>query len=61
VGKLRRQLSPEEARALDEMIWELGWTDKQIYAEIVAEGHDVSLQGIGRHRLRMCRCSKGVQ
>ena len=56
VGALRDRLDPEEAEALDQMLWVLNWPASRIYEALAEEGHEVGRQTIGRHRARACRC-----
>jgi hypothetical protein len=55
VVKLERE-APAELEALNRMMFELGWSQERIYAEVTAEGHTVGKQTINRHRSRACRC-----
>jgi hypothetical protein len=56
VGALLDRLPPDEAAALEQMMGPLGWSGSRIYEALVAEGHEVGRQTIGRHRSRACRC-----
>lgn len=58
VGALIERLTDEEAKALNAMLHELGWSQARIYEALTAEGHDVGRQTINRHRSRACRCYK---
>ena len=56
VGALLDRLPDPEAKALDRMLNELGWSSSRIYDAIADEGHSVGRQTIGRHRSRSCKC-----
>jgi hypothetical protein len=57
VGELEERLKgTTEGDALHAMLYELGWSQERIYADLRAEGHDVGKQTINRHRARACRC-----
>ena len=57
VGELEERLKgTDEGIALHSMLYELGWSQERIYADLRAEGHDVGKQTINRHRARACRC-----
>ena len=58
VGALIERLQGEERVALNAMLYELGWSQRRIYEALSAEGHDVGLQTVNRHRSRSCRCFK---
>lgn len=62
VGVLLDTLPPEERDALELMLGDPdkrnGWNASDIYDALVAEGHTVGRQTIGRHRGRKCRCYK---
>lgn len=59
VGRLIRTLPDDEREALEQMLGPLGWSQNRIYDALVAEGHQVGLQTINRHRSRACRCYRG--
>ena len=56
VGELEGRLTGKEADAFRAMMYELGWSQERIYAEVTAEGHSIGKQTINRHRSRSCRC-----
>lgn len=57
VGELEDRLrGTEEGKALQAMLYELGWSQERVYSEVTAEGHHVGKQTINRHRSRACRC-----
>jgi hypothetical protein len=55
VGALLDTLPEAEVAALRHML-STGWSQRQIYDALVAEGHVVGMQTINRHRSRGCRC-----
>jgi hypothetical protein len=57
VGALLDKLPAEEVAALEHMLT-AGWSMRDIYEAVTAEGHDVGMQTINRHRSRSCRCFK---
>lgn len=59
VGELLQRLDPEETKALNQMLYELGWSQARVFAALQAEGHVVGQQTINRHRSRACRCFQG--
>lgn len=56
IGALRQELPSDEAAALDRMLYELGWSARQVHEALTAEGYRVSWQQIGTHRRGQCRC-----
>lgn len=58
VGDLYATLPLEEVAALDRMLYDLGWTARQVWDAITAEGHNVAWSQIGKHRRGHCRCNK---
>jgi hypothetical protein len=58
VAQLRQELPTDEQAAFDRMLWELNWSARRIYEELLDEGYEVGLQTIGRHRRGECRCGK---
>jgi len=55
VGKLLAELPEAEADALRHMLSN-GWSQRQVFDALLAEGHVVGQQTINRHRSRGCRC-----
>jgi hypothetical protein len=55
VGKLLDELPEAEAAALQHMLSN-GWSQTQIHQAVTAEGHQIGMQTINRHRSRSCRC-----
>jgi hydroxymethylpyrimidine/phosphomethylpyrimidine kinase len=49
-------LPPKERAALQAMLDDRRWTQRQIQDALKAEGIDVGFQSIGRHRNQACRC-----
>lgn len=60
VGALEDKLTGKEADAFYAMLHTLGWSARQVYDAVTAEGYDVGYQTINRHRSRACRCFKGA-
>ena len=60
IGVIEEALAgdPNEAAALNAILYELGWDAGQVYEALVAEGHKPARQSINRHRGRKCRCFK---
>lgn len=59
VGVLLDALPDDEAAALRNMLGDRsnrGWTARDIWEAVLAEGHSVSYQQINRHRNGQCRC-----
>lgn len=61
IGALEQRLDGDEAKALQAMLHELGWSAARIYEALTSEGHEVGAQSINRHRSRGCRCFKATQ
>ena len=63
VGALLDQLEGAELEALQTMLGtpeKRGWSQAEIYKALTAEGYEVGLQTINRHRGGQCRCSKAA-
>lgn len=60
VGSLLDQLPDPEAKALEAMMNELGWSAARIYEALTDEGHVVGRQTIGRHRSKSCSCFRSA-
>lgn len=62
VGQLINTLEGDELAALLTMLGDPhkrdGWSASAIYDALVAEGHKVGYQTIGRHRGGKCRCGR---
>ena len=56
VGALLDRLEGAERDALHAMLYELGWSARRIYDAVTAEGYDIGLQTVNRHRSQACRC-----
>lgn len=56
VGALLDRLEGNERDALHAMLYELGWSARRIYDAVTAEGYDIGMQTINRHRSQACRC-----
>lgn len=56
VQLLLDSLSEEDRANLNGWLYELGYSQEVIYAELKADGHIVGKQTINRHRARACRC-----
>lgn len=62
VGALLAKLPESEAAALNLMLTgtpERRWSQREIHAAVMAEGHTVGLQSVNRHRSGACRCFSG--
>jgi hypothetical protein len=55
VCTLVANLSPEDAKALQEAFDDFGFTSAAIARALKAEGHDISPNTVVRHRKRECR------
>ncbi len=60
VGTLLDALPADEAKALEAMMNELGWSAARIFEALSNEGHIVGRQTIGRHRSKSCSCFRAV-
>lgn len=60
IGALEDQLTGAEADAFHAMLHTLGWSARRVYDAVVAEGHEIGMQSINRHRSRSCRCFKAA-
>jgi hypothetical protein len=58
VGILLTTLEGDELAALEGMVGV--WPDSKVYAALLAEGHSVGLQQIGRHHRQQCSCLKAA-
>lgn len=59
IGRLLATLKGDELAALEAMLGtpeRRGWSQRDIYITLRAEGYEVGLQTINRHRAGMCRC-----
>jgi hypothetical protein len=56
VGKLLRELPPEDRATLAEWLASPDMTERGIWTALIDEGHDCGRQTIGRHRRRECHC-----
>jgi hypothetical protein len=55
VGDLLAKLPEAEADALRHMLAN-GWSQREVWEALKAEGYVVGQQTINRHRSRSCRC-----
>lgn len=60
VGKLLGSLPDKEQEGLRSILSNDAWTNPQINAAILAEGHTVSETQIGKHRRNQCRCARAA-
>lgn len=61
VAVLLDTLKGDELEALRIMLGtpeKRGWSQRDIYEALTAEGHEVGYQSINRHRGGQCRCGK---
>jgi hypothetical protein len=58
VGALLERLDGDEREALEAMLYRLGWSQRRIYDDCIAEGYIIGEQSINRHRSQGCRCFK---
>ena len=58
VGVLLNRLDGDELDALEAMLYRLGWSQRRIYDDCIAEGYIIGEQSINRHRSQGCRCFK---
>lgn len=59
VGALLTRLDGTELAAFQSMLGtpeQRGWSATAIYDAVRAEGYDIGLQSVNRHRGRKCRC-----
>lgn len=59
VGALIDRLDGAELTALEQMLGtpeRRGWSATAIYDAVRAEGYEIGLQSVNRHRGRKCRC-----
>ena len=56
VQELLDSLDPDDRANLNGWLYELGYSQEVIYAELKKDGHVVGKQTINRHRARACRC-----
>lgn len=71
VGALLDSLEGDELAALQLILYgragltettrgHKGWTEKQVYEAVTAEGYKVALNQINNHRGKNCRCYRGA-
>jgi hypothetical protein len=61
LGAVLATLDPTERAALEQMLGtpeQRGWSAPSIYDALKAEGYEVALQTVNRHRGGRCRCGK---
>lgn len=56
IGVLLDTLEGAELKALNQILYELGWNATQVYDALRDEGYTVGRSSINRHRNERCRC-----
>ena len=62
IGALLARLDGDERDALLAMLGtpeQRGWSQRQIWEALQAEGYEVGMQTVNRHRSGQCRCGRG--